>query len=90
MTRADTLARLAVCDAEAHAALHALGVERPDSDDEVALACSEADAEHEAAQGTAHAAVVAVLRRRGDALRRAHSYLRAVRRAHDEIERVQS
>lgn len=41
----DTLARLAVCDAEAHAALHALGVERPDSDAEIALACSEADAE---------------------------------------------
>lgn len=85
MTRADTLARLAVCDAEAHAALHALGVERPDSDAEIALACGEADAEIDDAQVTAHGLVVRALRRRADALRKVDEYRRAVARAHDVI-----
>lgn len=84
-TRANTLARLAVCDAEAHAALRDLGVERPDSDAEVSLAITEADAEISAAVVTTHGSAVRVLRRRADALRALHEYLHAVAQAHDAI-----
>ncbi len=81
----DTLARLAVCDAEAHAALHALGIEHPGDDAEIALACSEADAEIAHAEVTAHGYVVRALRRRADALRAVDEYRRAVAKAHAAI-----
>ena len=67
MTRDDALARLAVCAAEARAALLACGLDDV-SDASVAGAIADADAELEASVALADGRLVHVLRRRRKAL----------------------
>ena len=80
MTRADALARLAVCAAEARAMLLAGGLDDV-SDASVAGAIADADAELEHSAHTAHGLVVRALRRRRDAIIAAHEYLAQTTRA---------
>ena len=80
MTRADALARLAVCAAEARAMLLACGLDDV-SDRSVAGAIADADAELEHSAHTAHGLVVRALRRRRDALIAVHEYLAQTQRA---------
>lgn len=78
--RINTLARLAVCEAESRAMLLACGLDRCD-DASVAGAIADADAELEHSAHTLDGLVVRALRRRRDALRAAHEYLAQTTRA---------
>ena len=80
MTRADAIARLAVCAAEARAMLLACGLDAVD-DRSIAGAIADADAELEATAHTADGLVVRALRRRRDVLIAVHEYLAAAQRA---------
>ena len=80
MTRADDLARLAACAAEARAMLLAGGLDDV-GDASVAGAIADADAELEHSAHTAHGLVVRTLRRRRDALIAVHEYLAQTTRA---------
>ena len=84
MTRADALARLAVCAAEARAALLACGLDDV-SDASVAGAIADADAELEASVAPADGRLVHVLRRRRKALIALHEYLAPTLRVRDEM-----
>ena len=84
MTRADALARLAVCAAEARAALLACGLDDV-SDASVAGAIADADAELEASVALADGRLVHVLRRRRKALIALHEYLAPSLRVRDEM-----
>ena len=84
MTRADALARLAVCAAEARAALLACGLDDV-SDASVAGAIADADAELEASVALADGRLVHVLRRRRKALIALHEYLAPTLRVRDEM-----
>lgn len=80
MTRADALARLAVCAAEARAMLLAGGVDDVD-DRSVAEALAADDAELTAAGVTHDYDTITALRRGREAVVAAHRYLVAVQRA---------
>ena len=84
MTRDDALARLAVCAAEARAALLACGLDDV-SDASVAGAIADADAELEASVAPADGRLVHVLRRRRKALIALHEYLAPSLRVRDEM-----
>ena len=84
MTRDDALARLAVCAAEARAALLACGLDDV-SDASVAGAIADADAELEASVALADGRLVHVLRRRRKALIALHEYLAPSLRVRDEM-----
>ena len=84
MTRTDALARLAVCAAEARAALLACGLDDV-SDASVAGAIADADAELEASVAPADGRLVHVLRRRRKALIALHEYLAPSLRVRDEM-----
>jgi hypothetical protein len=78
--RADTLARLAVCAAEAREMLLACGLDRCD-DASVAGAIADADAELEHSAHTLDGLAVRALRRRRDVLIAVHEYLAQTTRA---------
>ena len=84
MTRADALARVAVCAAEARAMLLAGGLDDV-SDASVAGAIADADAELEASVAPADGRLVRVLRRRHKALIALHEYLAPSLRTRDEM-----
>ena len=84
MTRADALARLAVCAAEARSALLACGLDDV-SDASVSGAIADADAELEASVAPADGRLVHVLRRRRKALIALHEYLAPSLRVRDEM-----
>ena len=86
MTRADALARLAVCAAEARAALLACGLDDvSDASVAGAIADADADAELEASVAPADGRIVHVLRRRRRALIALHEYLAPSLRVRDEM-----
>ena len=80
MTRADDLARLAACAAEARAILLACGLDDV-SDASVADAIADADAEHKHSTHTANRLVGSALRHRLDVIIAAHEYLARITRA---------
>ena len=80
MTRADDLARLAVCAAEARAMLLACGLDDV-GDASVAGVIADADAEHKHSTHTANRLVASALRHRLDAIIAAHEYLARTTRA---------
>ena len=84
MTRDDALARLAVCAAEARAALLACGLDDV-SDASVAGAIADADAELEASVAPPDGRLVHVLRRRRKALIALHEYLAPSLRVRNEM-----
>ena len=84
MTRADALARVAVCAAQARAMLLAGGLDDVD-DRSVADAIADADAELKASVAPADGRLVRVLRRRHKALIALHEYLAPSLRALDEM-----